>query len=116
MSTERRYIFAFAIASEDEIQFMDMTTTIRGQLEGEIEAVKKRVMEDFARAGMTIAKPVLLSATQLDFVRPPTYVELPTMVRRSLEQIVMDAKKSLPSRTTDMEELESWLIAIKEKA
>lgn len=117
MASERRFLLAFAVSDKSgDISFLNVSTTVEGNLEPGIEAVKKRVIEDFRGEGVSISPPVLLSALELEQVRPPSYVELPIMVRRSLEQLVSDFDRYLPMHPQSMRDIANWLKAIKEES
>lgn len=111
--TTRRYLMCFAVAQDEDFSFMNTTTTIEGDLEQGIAKVKQRIVNDFAKDGISISIPVLLSAIPLENIRPPSYVELPTTVRQSMEQIVIDYIKGKSASVADVNLMDEWLNAIK---
>lgn len=112
--TSRRYLMAFAVTDGSETKFMNVAADIEGDLETGIKRVKAEIVSNMNEWGVTTELPVLISAIQIDTLRPPEWVELPIMVKRTLQQIVIDYGRGeipLPEHISD---LRNWLDKLKE--
>lgn len=110
--SKRRYIFTFAVLEG----FVNIKSDIEGDLESGIEEIEKNMRETLFKNSIETIPIALISATQLDTVYPPDYVELPIMVRRSLEQVIRDARSGRVTPTMCYDDIERWLEANKRSA
>lgn len=112
--TARRYIFAFAMLVEGNLVYANVTHSIEGDLESGIKKLQGKIVSDMAAEGVNIELPVLLSAIQVDTLRPPEWVELPLNIRQTLEQIIIDHQEGISGpRFQYINEIDQWLRAIK---
>lgn len=112
--TSRRYLMAFAVTDGNETKFVNVSADIEGDLETGIKRVKAEIVSNMKEWGVTTELPVLISAIQIDTLRPPEYVLLPIMVKRSIEQVVRDWRMGNSTIEPCYIELENWLAKLKE--
>lgn len=113
--TTRRYLVCIATQSSDSgmVVFDNKVVNIEGDLEKGIEKFRDELQKALEEARIDTFRPTIVSLAPLDNIRPPSYVELPTTVRQSMEQLVIDYDKGNPAGVVDIRILKSWLKAIR---